>query len=227
MSPLLSLENIHSFYGDSHILHGVSLKINEGEVVGLLGRNGVGKTTTIKSILGHVVPSKGSIRLRDQELVGLKPHSIANQGIGWVPEERRIFPALTVKENLTLSIRNGADLELAYEYFPKLSELSNAKGRTLSGGEQQMLAIARGLLGNFDILLIDEPSEGLAPQIVESVVSVLNEIKSESTILLIEQNVETVKQVSDRTYFMEKGKIVSETDDLRRDSHLIDSHLKL
>ncbi|WP_254538393.1 ABC transporter ATP-binding protein [Halomarina litorea] len=228
MSSLLEVDDIDTYYGDSHILHGTSLHVNEGEVVSLLGRNGVGKTTTLRSILGHTPPSSGSISFDGNDITGEPPDRISRRGIGWVPEDRKIFPSLTVEENLELAIRNDSvATETAYEYFPKLDDLSNALGRQLSGGEQQMLAIARGLLGDFDMLLIDEPTEGLAPLIVEDVIEALDTIRDDITILLVEQNVEAVSEISDRIYMMTKGKVVAETDDLQRDSDLIDRYLKV
>lgn len=226
---MLSVDGINTYYGDSHILHDVSLDVESGEVVSILGRNGVGKTTTLRSILGHTPPRNGEIRFNGESITGLDPHDIAKRGIGWVPEDRKVFPTLSVEENLRLSIRNDDDVtvERAYEFFPALAELSDSDGRALSGGEQQMLSIARGLLGEFDMLLIDEPTEGLAPLIVEDVVETLDEIKDEVTILLVEQNVDAVQTISDRVYFMTKGGIVAETDDLGRDSEMIDEHLKV
>ncbi|THE63028.1 ABC transporter ATP-binding protein [Salinadaptatus halalkaliphilus] len=228
MSPLLSVEGIDTYYGDSHILHGTSLEVAEGEVVGLLGRNGVGKSTTLRSILGHTPPERGEITFRGDSITDLKPNDISKRGIGWVPEDRRIFPALTVEENLKLARRTDTvPFETAYDYFPKLEELSSSTGGQLSGGEQQMLAIARGILGDFDLLLIDEPTEGLAPMIVDDVVDALEEIQSEATILLVEQSVDVVNALADRIYIMDKGRIVAETDDIERDSELIDQHLKV
>lgn len=226
MSEFLTVEDIDTYYGDSHILHGTTLEVAEGEVVGLLGRNGVGKSTTLRSILGHTPPERGEITFRGESIVDLKPDEISRRGIGWVPEDRRIFPALTVEENLKLARRTDAvALETAYNYFPKLAELSTSAGRQLSGGEQQMLAIARGLLGDFDLLLIDEPTEGLAPMIVGDVVDALEALQTEATILLVEQSVDVVTALADRIYLMNKGSIVAETDDLARDSALIDRHL--
>lgn len=228
MPSLLEVEDVHTYYGDSHILRGVSLEVEAGEVVTILGRNGVGKTTTIRSILGHTPPREGTIRFDGEGITGLEPYRVSSRGIGWVPEDRKIFPALTVEENLRLAIRDDeTDLEVAYEYFPALSELRTSDGRSLSGGEQQMLSIARGLLGNFEMLLVDEPTEGLAPLIVEDVIETLRELKSEVTILLVEQNVQAVSEISDRVYFMEKGEVVAETDDIQRDSELIDRHMKI
>ena len=227
MSNILSVENINTFYGDSHILHDTTLSVSEGEVVAVLGRNGVGKTTTLRSILGHTPPESGQVKFRDKNITGYPPNKTANLGIGWVPEDRRIFPSLTVEQNLELAMRGDSRLSEAYEYFPKLNELSESMGRQLSGGEQQMLAIARGLLGNFELLLIDEPTEGLAPLIVDDVVDALKNIKQEVTILLVEQNVEMVSTIADRIYMMEKGEIVAETRDLEEDSELIDRHLKV
>jgi branched-chain amino acid transport system ATP-binding protein len=225
---MLSVDDIHTFYGESHVLQGVSIDVSQGEVVALLGRNGVGKTTTLRSVLGHTPPQEGTIYFRNQDITGWEPHDIADTGIGWVPEERRIFSSLTVEEQLNLAIRDDdTSVAEANEYFPTLERIATSKGKNLSGGELQMLAIARGFLGNFDLLLIDEPTEGLAPMIVDDVTEALNTIRSKVTILLVEQNVDTVRQLADRIYFIRKGKAIAETDDLEADDHLIEKHLKI
>ena len=164
---LLQVADIHTYYGKSHVLHGVSMEIEEGEIVALLGRNGVGKSTTLKSIIGMAPPQAGSIRLKGREITGLKPHTVCYQGVGYVPEERRIFPELTVRQNLAIGMkpRQKVDdpwtLERIYTYFPRLKERDRQKGKHLSGGEQQMLTMARTLIGNPELLLLDEPTEGL------------------------------------------------------------------
>jgi branched-chain amino acid transport system ATP-binding protein len=215
---MLEVRDIHSYYGKSHILHGVSLDLQEGEMVCLLGRNGVGKSTTLKSIMGVVKPQQGSIRFHDQELVGLAPYEIARLGIGYVPEDRRIFRSLTVHENLLMGIKGGKKestgeggwtVERVYQLFPRLEERKNNKGSHLSGGEQQMLTVVRTLMGNPRVILIDEPTEGLAPLIVKDVLDMLATVrKSGVTILMVEQNFKAAIKVADRFYIMSKGQIV-------------------
>ena len=215
---MLEVRDIHSYYGKSHILHGVSLDLQEGEMVCLLGRNGVGKSTTLKSIMGVVKPQQGSIRFHDQELVGLAPYEIARLGIGYVPEDRRIFRSLTVHENLLMGIKGGKKgstgeggwtIDRVYELFPRLKERCNNKGSHLSGGEQQMLTVVRTLMGNPRVILIDEPTEGLAPLIVKDVLDMLATVrKSGVTILMVEQNFKAAIKVADRFYIMSKGQIV-------------------
>ena len=211
---LLELDEVHTYYGDSHILEGVSLAVEEGEVVALVGRNGVGKTTTLRSILQLTPPRRGSIRFRDESIVGLATHEVAQRGVGWIPEDRRIFAQLTVEENLRASIPDAegvaAGLELAFDAFPILEERRGQEAGTLSGGQQQMLAIARGLVGENDLLLVDEPSEGLAPQIVEDVGEALSAAAEETTILLVEQNLPLALDLSDRFYIVDNGRVVDE-----------------
>jgi len=219
---MLEVINIHSYYGKSHILHGVSLDLKEGELVCLLGRNGVGKSTTLKSIMGVVQPKQGNIRFRENELVGKEPYEIARLGIGYVPEDRRIFRSLTVHENLLMGIKGGnqqkADkgawtLERVYTLFPRLEERRNSKGGHLSGGEQQMLTIVRTLMGNPRVILIDEPTEGLAPLIVKDVLNMLSTVREAGvTILMVEQNFKAAIKIADRFYIMSKGQIVFEGD---------------
>jgi branched-chain amino acid transport system ATP-binding protein len=215
---MLEVRDIHSYYGKSHILHGVSLDLQEGELVCLLGRNGVGKSTTLKSIMGVVEPKQGSIRFHNQELVGKAPYEIARLGIGYVPEDRRIFRSLTVHENLLMGIKSGNKesvsssawtLDRVYDLFPRLKERCNQKGGHLSGGEQQMLTVVRTLMGNPRVILIDEPTEGLAPLIVKDVLEMLSTVrKSGVTILMVEQNFKAAIKVADRFYIMSKGQIV-------------------
>jgi len=215
---MLEVRDIHSYYGKSHILHGVSLDLKEGELVCLLGRNGVGKSTTLKSIMGVVKPQQGSIRFRDQELTGKDPYEIARLGVGYVPEDRRIFRSLTVHENLLMGIKSGKKesvgeggwtVERVYQLFPRLEERKNNKGSHLSGGEQQMLTVVRTLMGNPRVILIDEPTEGLAPLIVKDVLDMLATVrKSGVTILMVEQNFKAAIKVADRFYIMSKGQIV-------------------
>ena len=214
MSAVLEVKEIITRYGQSQVLHGVSLDVKQGEVVSLLGRNGVGKTTTFRSIMGLTPPRSGSIRLRGGELAGKKPYEIAKLGIGYVPDDRRIFADLTAAENLELARRlakksNGPwTLEKIYQLFPVLERLKNSKGTTLSGGEQKMLAIGRGLMKNPEILLLDEPSEGLAPLVVRDLAEVILKIQTSGvTILMADQNIKFCRKVAGRGYIMEKGLI--------------------
>jgi branched-chain amino acid transport system ATP-binding protein len=209
---MLDLENVNAYYGDSHILHGVSLAVNEGEVVCLLGRNGAGKTTTILTIMGYLKPRPGRIRYRGRDIAALPPYAVARLGFGFVPQERGIFPSLTVRENLTVFARGTAGgrwtLERILELFPSLRARERNLGFQLSGGEQQMLSIARALMLNPSLLLLDEPSEGLAPLIVQDIVEVLRTLKREGlAILLVEQNLRTALAVADRHHVMNKGEI--------------------
>jgi branched-chain amino acid transport system ATP-binding protein len=205
--PLLSVSGVNTFYGKSHVLHGVSLDVFEGEFVALLGRNGAGKTTTLGTITGVVPPRDGRVVYRGTQLAGRPPEEIARRGIGLVPQGRRIFPNLTVLENLQIARRGdrGWTADRAFDTFPRLRALRDARGATLSGGELQLLAIARALMGNVDLLLLDEPFEGLAPAIVEVVWNVLHAVKGETTILLVEQNADLALALSDRAYVINNG----------------------
>ena len=209
---MLDLENVNAYYGDSHILHGVSLPVREGEVACLLGRNGAGKTTTILTIMGYLKPRPGRILYRGRDIAALPPYAVARLGFGFVPQERGIFPSLTVRENLTVFARGTAGgrwtLERILELFPSLRARERNLGFQLSGGEQQMLSIARALMLNPSLLLLDEPSEGLAPLIVQDIVEVLRNLKREGlAILLVEQNLRTALAVADRHHVMNKGEI--------------------
>jgi len=209
---MLDLENVNAYYGDSHILHGVSLAVKEGEVVCLLGRNGAGKTTTILTIMGYLKPQPGRIRYRGRDIAALPPYAVARLGFGFVPQERGIFPSLTVHENLTVFARGTSGgrwtLERILELFPSLRARERNLGFQLSGGEQQMLSIARALMLNPSLLLLDEPSEGLAPMIVQDIIEVLRNLKREGlAILLVEQNLRTALAVADRHHVMNKGEI--------------------
>jgi branched-chain amino acid transport system ATP-binding protein len=219
---MIEIMNIHSHYGKSHVLHGVSFELKEGELVCLLGRNGVGKSTTLKSIMGMVRPSHGGIRFEGQELVGMRPHQIARLGVGYVPEERRIFRSLTVHENLLIGMKqmkNGGvprepwTVDRVYSIFPRLKERRGNKGIHLSGGEQQMLTVARTLMGNPKLILVDEPTEGLAPLIVKDVLEMLSAIRRAGvTVLMVEQNFKAAVKVADRFYIMSKGLMVFQGD---------------
>ena len=209
---MLDVEGIHTYYGDSHVLHGVSLRVGPGEAVALLGRNGAGKTTTIRSIVGFTPPRAGRVVFEGQAIERWPAHRIARWGLALVPQGRRIFAPLSVRENLLLGARaEGWTLERAFALFPRLRERERQSGGTLSGGEQQMLAIARALLTNGRLLLLDEPSEGLAPIIVREIGRILLALKAERlSLLLVEQNYHLALRVADRVYVMNKGQIVYE-----------------
>jgi branched-chain amino acid transport system ATP-binding protein len=212
-TPLLEVDDVHAYYGKSHILHGVTFRVDEGEIVSLLGRNGAGRSTTIKAIMGNV-PPKGSIRFKGAEIVGLKPHQTARRGLGYVPETRDIFPGLTVRQNLSLGEKPGDGgvrwtIGDMFRVFPLLEERADTPGGVLSGGEQKMLAICRTLMGNPDLIMIDEPTEGLSPMMVEHVGRLLAAIaKRGVAILLVEQKLTIALKISDRLYVMGHGKIV-------------------
>ena len=211
---LLTVDAIHTYYGEAHILQGISLTLDEGEVVTLIGRNGAGKTTTLRSIMGINPARRGHIHFSGTDITGLPTHSIAHQGIAWVPEERRVLPNLSVLENLRLGmlgggVRNGAPLlDEVFDYFPRLRERAEQKGRLLSGGEQQMLAIARALVARPRLVLVDEPTEGLAPLFVQSLTAILKEINRRgTTILLVEQTLEVALTLSHRLYVLDQGQV--------------------
>ena len=212
---LLELQGLETYYGESHILFDLSLEVSAGDVVCLLGRNGAGKTTTVRSIVGLTPPRAGRITLRGRDLAGLPPFRIARLGIGFVPEDRRIFPNLTVHENLEVARRTWGNgragpwtEDRVFELFPILRERARQLGGTLSGGEQQMLTIARTLMGNPEVLLLDEPSEGLAPLVVETLRAQLGRLKDSGlTMVLTEQNVRFVSGLGDRVYILEKGMV--------------------
>jgi branched-chain amino acid transport system ATP-binding protein len=213
---LVTVEDLHTFYGKSHILHGVSLSVGPGEVVGLLGRNGVGKSTTLKTIMGLVNPSQGKVLFEGKPITGMPAHKIARLGIAYVPEDRRIFKLLTVMENLRTGLdrqgvteaRKQALLDKSFEYFPRLAERRSQAGGTLSGGEQQMLAIARAMMLEPKIILLDEPTEGLMPRMVSQIKEIIAALHREGVaILLVEQNVPLTLEASQRIYFMEKGAV--------------------
>ena len=211
---MLTLTDVHTYYGKSHILNGVSLEVGRGEVIGLLGRNGVGKSTTLKSVMGLVRPARGTITFDGRDITGLAPHQLARSGIAWVPEDRRIFKLLSVFENLRTGLdRSGVDearrealLDKVYRAFPVLRERRHQAGGTLSGGEQQMLAIARAMVLEPKIILLDEPTEGLMPRMVSQIRDIVDVLHREGVaILLVEQNVALTLTVSSRVYIMEKG----------------------
>lgn len=212
MTPIVDVQSIHSYYGESHILRGVSLAIEQAQAVSLLGRNGAGKTTTVLSILGYVRPRQGRVLYRGEDITGQAPFRTTRGGVGFVPQERAIFPSLTVEENLTIAARRQSvgpwNLGAVYRTFPRLEERRRNMGNQLSGGEQQMLAIARALMGNPDVLLMDEPSEGLAPIIVREIVRIIQNLKAAGmSILLVEQNLRVALAVADRHLILNKGEI--------------------
>lgn len=211
---MIDVESINSFYGKAHILNGLSFSVGKGEVVSLLGRNGAGKTTTLKSIMQLVRPADGSVRFNGEELVGLAPYQVAKRGMGYVPEERRIFTDLTILENLEVGrqpARDGGSLwttDILFDLFPNLAERQHNRGKALSGGEQQMLTIARTLMGNPTCLLLDEPSEGIAPVIVEQMAKTILKIKEQGlTVILSEQNLHFARLVADRAIIIESGEL--------------------
>ena len=221
---MLAVSDLHAFYGKSHILHGVSLRVDEGEIVSLLGRNGVGRSTAIKAIMGDV-SAHGSVRFRGEEICGLAPYVIARRGLGYVPENRDIFPSLTVRQNLLLGMKNPRHpgrwtMDDMFGLFPSLAERADNPGGVLSGGEQQMLTICRTLMGDPDLIMIDEPTEGLAPKLVQQVADLLTEIAGRGvSILLVEQKLTIALTISRRVYVMGHGQVVFEGTpaDLRRE----------
>jgi branched-chain amino acid transport system ATP-binding protein len=212
---LLEVQGLHAYYGLSHVLFGVSLSARRGEVVALLGRNGAGKSTTLRSVMGLLPPRAGRVLLAGEDITGWPPHRVCQHGLGWVPEDRRIFGDLTVRENLETGRRKRRDAppgaspwthEAVYEFFPALGERREQKGGTLSGGEQQMLTIARTLMGNPEVLLLDEPSEGLAPVVVRTLLDRLQALRARGqTIILSEQNLHLATRLADRAYVLEQG----------------------
>jgi branched-chain amino acid transport system ATP-binding protein len=209
---MLDLDGVDSYYGDSQVLFDVDLGVDEGQVVSIIGRNGAGKTTTLRSVMNLATVRRGTISFRGEEITGVDTTGVAKRGIGYVPEDRQVFGGLTVEENLRIATTGISDrdahVRMAFDYFPALEELRTARGQHLSGGEQQMLAIARGLIGDNDLLLIDEPNEGLAPSIAADVSDSIVNLKDETTILLVSQSTDLVFDISDRIYAMEDGEVV-------------------
>ena len=229
---MLELNGVHTYYGENHILNGISLEVKTGSVVALLGRNGMGKTTTVRSIVGFTPPRSGSVRFRDREISGLPPYQISQMGLALAPQGRAIFPSLSVEENLTIGQRSGKksgwSLEKAYALFPRLRERARNKGNLLSGGEQQMLCIGRALMTNPELLLMDEPSEGLAPMIVREIGELVLKLKQNGlSVLLVEQNLSLALGVCDYVYVVSKGEIVyqSTPDELRSDKQKQNKYL--
>ena len=235
MSALLELHDVHAAYGLSRVLFGISLEVNPGECVCLLGRNGVGKTTTMRTVMGLTPPSTGRVRFKSSDITGWAPYRVARTGIGFVPEDRRVFAELSVWENLDVARRAAArpghwTIETVTELFPVLGTLRDRQGGFLSGGEQQMLTIARTLMGNPELLLLDEPSEGLAPLVVQALLAKIGELKAQGlTILLAEQGIEFSLALADRVYVLEKGSVrfAGPSAALRSDRALLDKLLAL
>jgi branched-chain amino acid transport system ATP-binding protein len=227
----LEVDRINSYYGDSHILFDVSIRVEQSDVVALLGRNGAGKSTTLKSLMGLVSPQSGSIRLDGAELRGVRPHVAAGRGIQLVPEERRVFGSLSVEENLVLAgltARPAWPLERIYETFPRLKERRTSRGTDLSGGEQQMLAIARALIRGPKVLLLDEPFEGLAPIIVRDLLGVCERLAAAGqTIVIVEQNIAAALSIANRAYILNNGHVVFDgaSEDLRRETETLSRYL--
>jgi branched-chain amino acid transport system ATP-binding protein len=224
---MLEVKDLHAYYGRSHILQGVNLQVGNGEIVSLLGRNGVGRSTTCKTIMG-LVPPEGTIVYQGEKISGLKPHTIARKGIGFVPEDRWIFPGLTVIQNLQLGFKSKNNkgrwsIDDVFELFPRLGERSNVQGGLISGGEQQMLTMCRTLMGDPNFIMIDEPTEGLAPKLVEQVGRLIEEIAQRGiSVLLVEQKLNIALKISQRLYIMGHGQIVFEgsPDDLKADDSI-------
>jgi len=214
MTALLEIKDLHGFYGKSHVLHGVDMHVEQGEIVSLLGRNGVGRSTTVKAVMGQVQAS-GSVRFKGEEMIGLKTFEIAHKGLGYVPESREIFPTLTVEQNLILGEKRGHSsrwtLDDMYQMFPRLKERRSTAAGVLSGGEQQMLTLCRTLMGDPDLIMIDEPTEGLAPKIVDLVADYLKALQQRKiSVLLVEQKLAIALEISQRVYVMGHGAIVFE-----------------
>lgn len=229
---MLRAESVNSFYDDSHILRDVSFEVPEGEVTCLLGRNGAGKTTALLTIMGYIKPRPGRVLYAGRDIAGLPPHQIARRGIGFVPQERRVFPSLTVRENLTVAHRHGKDcqwdLAKIFKLFPRLEERQRNLGFQLSGGEQQMLSIARALMLNPMLMLLDEPSEGLAPAIVREIFNILHTLKREGlAVLLVEQNLRLALDIGDRHYVLSKGEVcfTGTSTELEGDEKIMKSYL--
>lgn len=229
---VLKIDAVDTYYGSSHVLHGVSVSADEAEVVGLLGRNGVGKTTLMRTIMGLTPPRRGTVRFDGMDITGAPPDQTANRGIGYVPQNRRMFPEMTVMENLRIGLGRADfdpdQLDRVVDLFPRLEERTAQRAGTLSGGEQQMVAIGRALMANPSLLLMDEPTEGLMPSLVPKIYEVIDELAHDGyTVLLVEQNVDFALEACDRLYLMDKGRIVHEAGvaELRADDAPIEQHL--
>ncbi len=229
---MLEVADIHTYYGESHVLYGISLQVGEGRIVALLGRNGMGKTTVARSIMSFTPPRRGAIRFKGKEIIGLEPYRIARMGVALVPQGRGIFPSLSVKENLTIAARSSTragawTLDRVYSLFPILKDRAKSYANLLSGGEQQMLSIARALMTNPDLLLMDEPSEGLAPLIVLEISRVIDQLRGSVSVLLAEQNLNMALGLADYVYVISKGTVVYEStpQQLRNNEEVRSKHL--
>jgi branched-chain amino acid transport system ATP-binding protein len=231
---MLEVQDIHAYYGDSHVLRGVSLSVAPGRVTSILGRNGAGKTTTVLTVMGYLKARQGRITYNGDRIDDKPAHRISRMGLGFVPQERGVFPSLTVEENLTVAARPGRDnkwtLERIYTLFPRLRERRNNRGFQLSGGEQQMVSIARALMLNPSVIILDEPSEGLAPLIVDEIVNILAHLKAEGlAVLLIEQNLKVALSLGDTHYVLSKGEVrfTGTSDALRHNEQVLSTHLSV
>jgi branched-chain amino acid transport system ATP-binding protein len=233
-TPLIEATGIHAYYGASHVLHGVDLEVHRGETIGLMGRNGMGKTTLIRSILGLLPPRSGEVRVRGRNMTGAAPHAIARAGIAYVPEGRGVFPNLSVRENLVMAARPGPDGRREWTYervlatFPKLAERLDHGGQQLSGGEQQMLTVGRALMTNPDVLILDEATEGLAPLIAREIWAILRQIRDTGiAAIIVDKNFSAVSAIADRNVILVKGRVVFEgsSDQLRRSPETLRRHL--
>lgn len=231
---MLDVNDVHTYYGESHVLRGISLQVDEGSVTTILGRNGAGKTTTVLSIMGYLKPRRGAVSYKGSTISGLPSYRISRMGLGFVPQERGVFPSLSVEENLTVAARTGVNgkwtLSEIYRLFPRLKERRTNRGFQLSGGEQQMVSIARALMLNPSVMILDEPSEGLAPMIVDEIVDILQRLKSEGlAVLLIEQNLSVALDLGDTHYVLSKGEVCfrGDSDSLRSNEHVLSTHLSV
>lgn len=229
---LFEMENVDTYYDESQILENVTLEVDDGEVVALIGRNGVGKTTVMRTALQMPSPRNGTVRFKGVDVTGAETHEVAEMGVGWVPEDRRPFRQLTVEENLRISVKEGdvdEKVQDAFERFPLLQDSRKSKAKRMSGGEQQMLALARGLIGDNELLMVDEPSEGLSPRVVRGIVDALEEAAEESSILVIEQNLSLALDLADRYYLLDNGEVVSqgETKGLDEESEELMEYLRV
>jgi branched-chain amino acid transport system ATP-binding protein len=226
------MENVDTYYDESQILEDVTLEVDDGEVVALIGRNGVGKTTVMRTALQMPSPRNGTVRFKGVDVTGAETHEVAEMGVGWVPEDRRPFRQLTVEENLRISVKEGdvdEKVQDAFERFPLLQDSRKSEAKRMSGGEQQMLALARGLIGDNELLMVDEPSEGLSPRVVRGIVDALEEAAEESSILVIEQNLSLALDLADRYYLLDNGEVVSqgETKGLDEESEELMEYLRV